>query len=191
MPIGLALLALSPSLCSGADEPIAVHPVYDTPDRVSLHGRWQFRLETQADASCLQTDYEPDSSWGLLPVPGNWETHGLGEFSYGRGSAEVGLYRRWLNNIPARWRGMRVCAYFEGAYAALELWVNGQPVGRHEGGYTSTGRAPSDPDTPNPRPLAFKKLPARQTAGEGWVWAEAEDFTDCNWQRNGDTGKAA
>ncbi len=118
-----------------APEPVA--PVYDARDRVSLHGGWRFTLEGPGTDGFTSAAFD-ESSWAALPVPANWEPRGLGEFSYRRGSEEVGLYRRWIK-IPSTWAGKRICAYFEGVYASAELWVNGERVGYHEGGYTSFG----------------------------------------------------
>jgi beta-galactosidase len=46
-----------------------------------------------------------------------------------------GWYRKQFQ-VPAQWKGRRLFLNFEGAFQKAEVWVNGQSVGQHAGGYT-------------------------------------------------------
>lgn len=48
---------------------------------------------------------------------------------------EIGWYRRWVE-IPANWRDRRVILKFGAVDWHAKVWVNGQLVGEHEGGYS-------------------------------------------------------
>jgi len=57
--------------------------LHSTPERsgryVSLNGDWRFHWvadATERDTEFWRLDYD-DSNWGTMPVPGNWELHGL------------------------------------------------------------------------------------------------------------------
>lgn len=92
-------------------------------DRLSLDGTWAFTI----DAAQLQ---QPASSWDRLPVPGNWDTFNAYSQHVG-----AGWYQREFA-VPATWQGRRIRLNFEAVYETAEVTLNGQVLGRHEGGYT-------------------------------------------------------
>lgn len=47
-----------------------------------------------------------------------------------------GFYRKHFK-LPASWQGGVTWIYFEGVYHNSAMWLNGQPLGSHENGYTS------------------------------------------------------
>lgn len=64
-----------------------------------------------------------------LQVPGAWDMQGIGDV------AGPVFYRRQLD-IPAEWRGRRVLLNFAALSYHVEVWLNGQHQGTHEGMWT-------------------------------------------------------
>lgn len=118
---------------------------------LSLDGNWKFNWVENRDqrpTDFFRTDFN-DSSWGTMPVPGNWEMNGYGDPIYvnvgyaWRNDFEsnppaiptdknhVGSYRRTID-IPADWKGKQVIAHFGSVTSCIYLWVNGKFVGYSE-----------------------------------------------------------
>jgi beta-galactosidase/beta-glucuronidase len=77
-----------------------------------------------------------DKSWSDIPVPSNWEVLGFSRPTYYDADSAVGLYRRSIN-IPESFAGQKILWHFDGVTDSAEVWVNGQRVGYHEGGFTA------------------------------------------------------
>ena len=77
-----------------------------------------------------------DQDWDNLAVPSNWEMAGYSIPTYNSVDDTVGLYRRSVI-VPKTWAGRRVFWRFDGALVGAEVFVNGQPAGYHESGYTA------------------------------------------------------
>jgi hypothetical protein len=106
-----------------------------TRERLSLNGRWSFWPDGHdrtasagfLDPSVLTTSLGPPRP---INVPGSWQA----QFSDLRTWAGVAWYATTFR-VPDAWRGRRLrisigaCDYF------TEGWVDGNPVGEHEGGY--------------------------------------------------------
>jgi beta-galactosidase/beta-glucuronidase len=116
----------------------SVRPEYPRPhfDRShswsSLNGQWDFHRdpegkESAADLAAGQSEWSEQ-----IVVPFAWET---GASGVGVNWLACGWYRRSLT-VPAEWAGQRVVAHFGAVHHAATVWVNGIPVGEHEGGYT-------------------------------------------------------
>jgi beta-galactosidase len=135
------------------------------PDYVhSLDGKWRFKLEQPSDIGndhsisggprpikVPQTpedfealDYQEDSAWKDIAVPGNWEIAGFSPATYNQPDNAVGLYRLKFE-VPAEWKNRLVLLNCDGIQNGAEFYLNGQPVnvnepawGRgnyHEGGW--------------------------------------------------------
>jgi len=110
--------------------PDRVHPEYPRPQMVrqkwlNLNGLWQL-----ADA---QPDEAPPVGRELgerilVPFPVESALSGVGR------RAERLWYRRTFE-IPAAWKGLRVLLHFQAVDWEATVWVNGQQVGTHRGGY--------------------------------------------------------
>ena len=63
---------------------------------------------------------------------------GFEQPTYGqfRGDASEGFYLDQFT-VPAKWTGRRVLLHFGGVWSSAEVWLNGQPIGRHDSGFTS------------------------------------------------------
>jgi hypothetical protein len=95
------------------------------PDVVELDGEWSFIPDSERL-------HEPTSLPDGLPitVPGVWEAQVERPWRI-----VVGWYKRRFQ-IPAEWDGDCVLIRFGAVMYSCEVWLNGQPVGEHEGGYT-------------------------------------------------------
>jgi beta-galactosidase/beta-glucuronidase len=99
----------------------------------SLDGVWQARLDPD--------DVGGDQAWWdgaaatafdrTLSVPLAWQAADPALRTY----AGVVWYRRTFQ-VPADWRGQSVAVRFGAVDYEAQVWLNGQPVGVHTGGYT-------------------------------------------------------
>jgi hypothetical protein len=100
------------------------------PRRVErLEGPWRFLREDLPAASAENFD---DSAWAVVTLPHTWNAaDGEAGGAYYRGP---GWYRRELL-LPPSPVALRRFLQFDGAALMADVWVNGHPVGHHEGGY--------------------------------------------------------
>lgn len=100
--------------------------------KITVNDNWRFVREDQVKAVGEQCD---DSTWELISLPHTWNNKDVEDEAYGyyRG---VGWYRKQLN-LDQTWSNRKVFLYFEGANQVTELFVNGEKVGKHVGGYGS------------------------------------------------------
>jgi hypothetical protein len=84
---------------------------------ISLDGEWTFQFG--------------EESPHLLSVPGPWESQRPDL----RDRAGTAVYERTFT-VPTSFQGRRVWLRFGAVDYFAEVWVNGTPVGMHEGGYT-------------------------------------------------------
>jgi hypothetical protein len=95
--------------------------------RLSLNGAWEFFPDP---GNQFTQERLPERGCTLV-VPGSWER----EFPGNEGVLGRGWYRRTIE-IPATWREQAVFLRFGAVNYYCQVWVNGQVVGEHEGGYT-------------------------------------------------------
>jgi hypothetical protein len=100
-------------------------PQMTRPDWVNLNGVWQFAVAKPDDAPPLGRDL-PDSI--MVPFPVESALSGVMK------RAERVWYRRTFL-VPAVWTGKRVLLHFGAVDWEAKVWVNGQEVGGHKGGY--------------------------------------------------------
>ena len=96
---------------------------------MSLSGPWSFHPAPPKGFERLTEK----SARGFRPieVPGDWTMQGF--------SVEPWTAAGYLKTlaIPADWRGARIVLRSDGAQSLATFWVNGEPVGTHEGGFTA------------------------------------------------------
>ncbi|WP_211324153.1 glycoside hydrolase family 2 protein [Echinicola strongylocentroti] len=98
---------------------------------ISLNGTWHFLASNEIGKDQLLTaDY---SSWDTLNVPGNWDTRDRYADFVGKG------YYSKEFNIPEDWTDKHVRVHFGAVYQTAKVWLNGQFLGEHVGGYTPFG----------------------------------------------------
>ncbi len=130
---------------------LPMHTNWEKADKVSLHGDWKFNWVQDADQRPTNF-YEvglDDSTWDIMPIPGNWELNGYGDPIYVNvgypwrehyentpGTVptdhnNVGSYRRMIN-IPADWAGKQIIAHLGSVTSNVYMYVNGKLVGYSE-----------------------------------------------------------
>ncbi|MDD4797518.1 MAG: glycoside hydrolase family 2 TIM barrel-domain containing protein [Eubacteriales bacterium] len=113
-------------------------PEYPRPQLVrdtwmNLNGPWEFEID-HGDSGIERKFYQRDGLSGRINVPFCPES-ALSGVQYTDFMAAV-WYRRAVT-LPADWRGQRVLLHFGAVDYHAHVWVNGQKVGEHRGGYTS------------------------------------------------------
>lgn len=122
--------------------------------RENFNSGWLFRRQVHGGGALgsfdrnatLGVDVEPeflqateiayaDSTWEQIFLPHTWNAHdGSDEIAgYFRG---LGWYRKHFV-LGEEFRGKRIFLEFEGVNQVSDFWLNGLPVGEHQGGYTS------------------------------------------------------
>ena len=95
--------------------------------KVQLNGPWKF-IASNTLTGAQATNY-PDSSWNSVSVPHTWDSvNGVTEHTHS-------WYRTHFA-IPSADAGRRLYVLFEGAFQVADVYVNGQHLGQHRGGYT-------------------------------------------------------
>ncbi len=110
---------------------------YPRPDLVrdgrwfTLNGEWEFLPDDNLGFD--EADDLPTPPWAhQIVVPFAWETAAS---RIGRTWLERGWYRRTVV-VPPDWPDKRVFLRFGAVHHAAFIWLDGIPVGSHEGGYT-------------------------------------------------------
>ena len=96
---------------------------------INFNRDWKFQLGDDNNASAVAFD---DSQWNAVGLP-----HSFSEpyFASSKFYTGYGWYRKHFS-VPKKWRGQRINLEFDGAFQVAEVFVNGQRVGEHKGGYT-------------------------------------------------------
>lgn len=106
-------------------------PQFVRPEWLCLNGSWQF--ETDPGDSGLERGVRERELRSRITVPFCPESplSGIGETDF----LEAVWYRRTVR-IPASWAGRRALLHFQAVDHDTTVWVNGQEVVRHRGGFT-------------------------------------------------------
>lgn len=100
----------------------------DVSTELSLTAREASLEEIVAEAAGREQPVFDDSAWGELDVPGSLNMPPDGD--------EIdGWYRRDFF-VPDGWEGLGAILKFASVNYVADVWVNGQHLGYHEGGYT-------------------------------------------------------
>ncbi|MDO6801340.1 glycoside hydrolase family 2 TIM barrel-domain containing protein [Wenyingzhuangia sp. 1_MG-2023] len=95
--------------------------------KISLNGNWQFLASNEvAETNVLTQDYK---QWDTLKVPGNWDTRKRYAEYVGKG------YYQKNFKLPTNWQGKQVRLKFGAVYQTAKVWLNGEFLGTHVGGY--------------------------------------------------------
>lgn len=129
----LLLLAFTSVLTGGAevkDSHKGIWPVTDSGKMKSLNGVWDLKV-VEGIKDREKKAPQMDSSWGTIPVPGNWEKYGFSKPAYSYPDSLTGYYHTQFT-VPDEWKGERVCIRFDGVLRGYDLWLNGKLVGSWE-----------------------------------------------------------
>ena len=97
--------------------------------RENFNREWRFNLGDVKDGQSPTLD---DEGWDRVGLPHSFS---IPYFQSPDFYVGYGWYRKHFK-LPADAAGRRVSLEFEGAFQVAEVFVNGQPVGEHRGGYT-------------------------------------------------------
>lgn len=158
-----------------------------------INGNWKFNwVEKPADKSeGFYVEGYDVTSWGSIPVPGNWEMNGYGIPVYVNQTNEfpsnppyapteynpVGCYVHDFN-VPAEWDGRNVYINFGAVKSAMYLWINGKFVG-----YSEDSKTPAEFDiTP------YLKKGENRLAVEAYRFSDGS-YLECQdyWRMSGIT----
>lgn len=98
--------------------------------RVNINREWKFCLGDVQGAE--QTDFN-DQSWTATHLPHSFS---IPYFMYTEVYHGYGWYRKTIT-VGNDWKNKRIGIEFEGSFLETEVFVNGQRVGSHQGGYTT------------------------------------------------------
>jgi beta-glucuronidase len=124
----LLVLPLLVSACGGSSA--AIVPV--APTSVPLSGSWRFAVDPHG-AGVRNGWFDArfgDGGWARVTVPHTWNV-----MPAHRDYAGLAWYRRSFD-LPAKVRDAHLRLRFDAVFYASRIWLNGQELGRHEGGYT-------------------------------------------------------
>ncbi|HKI93981.1 MAG TPA: glycoside hydrolase family 2 TIM barrel-domain containing protein [Gemmatimonadales bacterium] len=159
---------------------------------LDLDGQWKFhwvRKPADRPVDFYRTDFD-DSSWGTIPVPGNWELNGHGVPIYvndvypfkkdpphiPHDYNPVGSYRMHFT-VPADWGNREIILHFGSIRSAMYVWVNGQKVG-----YSEVDKVPAEFDvTKYVHPGAGNLLAVEMYRWSDGSYMEDQDF----WRLSG------
>ncbi|GAA4236432.1 beta-glucuronidase [Postechiella marina] len=96
-------------------------------NKFPLNGTWQFLASNEVDAKeVLAEDF---SKWDTIQVPGNWDTRERYSEYVGKG------YYQKTFTPPANWKNKQIRLKFDAVYETAKVWLNGNLLGEHVGGY--------------------------------------------------------
>ena len=160
--------------------------------RISLDGPWQFHFDADGETTLAEIDRRTDWRTAIVPMP--WQA----QFDNLRNRGGVGWYRRTVivGDMPAN---QVAVLHFGAADYHATVWVNGEQVCEHEGGYLPFAADVTpclvagenhllvrviDPDDDSARwsPFAFSQIPHGKQSWYGqtsgiWqsVWLEVRE----------------
>ena len=105
-------------------------PAADLRENLNFNREWKFQL---GDVVGAEAATFADAQWEIVGLPHSFSMPYFAandKFYVG-----FGWYRKHFN-VPAAWTGKRVNLEFDGVFQVAEVFVNGQRIGEHQGGYT-------------------------------------------------------
>ena len=96
---------------------------------VNFNRAWKFQLGDVTDAAAPAFD---DAKWNDANLPHSFS---MPYFAADRFYVGYGWYRKHFD-LPKAWSSKRVNLEFDGVFQVAEVFVNGQRIGEHQGGYT-------------------------------------------------------
>jgi beta-galactosidase len=98
-------------------------------ETINFNREWTFHL---GDVSGAEEAAFDDAAWDNANLPHSFS---MPYFAADRFYVGYGWYRKHFD-VPAAWKDKRLNLEFDGVFQATEVFVNGQRVGEHKGGYT-------------------------------------------------------
>ncbi|MEO8829185.1 sugar-binding domain-containing protein [Lapillicoccus sp.] len=122
-------------------------PQLTRPTWRNLNGKWEFEID-QGDTGLERGLLDQDTLANIILVPFVPEAEASGV--HNTDFLEAVWYARWVD-IPPEWTGRRVLLHFGAVDYDTTVWVDGQEVRRHRGGFTSFSVELTDVAVPGTR----------------------------------------
>ncbi len=129
-------------------------------DWLNLNGLWEYGIASREKNYALRFDGSI-----LVPFPLESALSGVGRIL----QPDERLWYRRMFSIPSKWERKRILLHFGAVDWEATVWVNGQEVGSHRGGYL---------------PFWFD-ITAHLMEGENELVVSVWDPTDKYWQQHG------
>ena len=97
--------------------------------QLNFNREWKFQLGDHPGAEAVAFD---DAKWDDIGLPHSFS---MPYFASPKFYTGYGWYRKHFD-VPANWSGKRLFLEFDGAFQDAEIFVNGQRLVEHKGGYT-------------------------------------------------------
>lgn len=136
---GVVLLFLGCTSKNSSTDYSAIKPFSEPRDSILLVGGWKTALqgsEVLEDTTGIITEDFDDSKWEEISIPHNWDQY----YGYRRnkhGNLHGTAWYRKSIEIPSESKTKQYFLFFEGVGSYATVWVNGNKVGRHQGGRTT------------------------------------------------------
>lgn len=99
-------------------------------EQKTINDGWRFY---KGDITVAEENSFSDNDWETVVIPHTWNTDAYTHKDYYKGK---GWYRKNIS-LPQSWSNKQLFIKFEAASKAAHVYVNGQLVGEHRGGYTA------------------------------------------------------
>lgn len=107
----------------------ASHAAKSQRERLNLNREWKFVLADVKGAEAVNFD---TANWTDVSLPHSFS---IPYFMWHKVYTGYGWYRKEFD-MPKGWKGKNVTLEFEGAFLETEVYLNGNSLGNHVGGYT-------------------------------------------------------
>lgn len=124
--ITLTLISLIVSVCSG----INVEKEDSVRIKKNINREWQFTFSSESDD--LSHNTKEGAKWEKVGLPHSFSLPYFRSESFYEG---YGWYQKTLQ-IDESWLKQNISLEFDGVFQVAEVFLNGQKVGQHRGGYT-------------------------------------------------------
>ena len=105
-------------------------PAAESPrQQLNFNREWKFQLGDYPGAEVVAFD---DAKWDDIGLPHSFS---MPYFASPKFYVGYGWYRKHID-VPAGWSGKRLFLEFDGAFQDAEIFINGQRLAEHKGGYT-------------------------------------------------------
>jgi len=108
---------------------LAALPAASPREVINFNREWKFLIGDHPGAAAPSFD---DGTWSVIGLPHSFS---IPYFEWPQFYVGYGWYRKHFI-APAGWESKRLFIEFDGAFQDAEVFVNGQAVGEHKGGYT-------------------------------------------------------
>ena len=127
---GLVLLTCNVQAAETIPLPEHPRPDFQRAEWINLNGPWAFTFQAQTAKQAL-ADGDLSDFQEQITVPFPWGSKLSGVPDEG----DRGWYGRQIT-VPEAWKGKRIFLVIGASDWKTEAWLNGQPLGVHQGGYT-------------------------------------------------------